>query len=94
MHTMNDLINAEIQRREDLKKYIFSLVLSHCKIGKGHIRRGAIQEKVYHDLGFHGRSGNDFARFITKVLVENGIRNSWSKGKRVYYGLVWKYDDI
>ena len=88
--SISDVVDAELAEREAFKQHVMDLVHSHCETGKGHVQRGKLQELVHHDLGFHGRPGNHFSRFIGKTLEENGYRKSYCRGHRVYYGLVWK----
>lgn len=81
------IVDQEIATRQAFEKKILEIVLAGYDMGSGHVRRGDLQTYVYNQLGFKGRSGNDFARFVNKVLVENGFRVSFSRGKRVYFGL-------
>jgi hypothetical protein len=40
-----------------------------------------------------GSPGNPFAKYITKVLTEHGYRDTYLRGKRCYYGLMWKGEE-
>lgn len=84
---VSDLVDLELQQRDLFKQQIMEIVLSGFTIGNGYVKRGILQRYVYNQLGFHGRSGNHFARFISKVMAENGFRVSYYSGQRVYYGL-------
>ena len=82
------LIELELGARTQLVNEIMSIIHIGWQDGDGHIRREELHNFIYHQLGFKGRCGHTFARFITKVLVENGYREGWSRSKWCYYGLI------
>lgn len=88
--TLQTLITNELEQRDKFKHLVMDVILSRCSIGKGFVKRGHLSQYVYEEMGFHGRPGNDFFRFMNKVMAENGFRVSYSSGERVYYGLTWK----
>lgn len=90
MPSFQEIIDAELRIREQLNNQILSLIQDRCDIGYGRLQRGALHLYIYNKLGFHGTPGNDFAKFITKTLVNAGYRDSYLIGKRCYCGLSWK----
>ena len=87
---LENLVNAELEQRAELKHLVMVHVSARCSFGKGHVKRGPLNQYIYEKLGFCGQPGNHFGRFMKKVLADNGVRVSYSRGQRVYYGLVWK----
>ncbi len=87
MHTLQDLIQAELTLRQDLKDQVLAIVQARCESGAGRVQRGALHLYIYRQLGFHGSPGTFFAKFITKVMTEAGYRDSYLVGARCYYGL-------
>jgi hypothetical protein len=88
---LQKLLEEEEAKREELKKQILSIIFKLCEPAEpgkhAMTRRGWLQNAVYENLGFKGTCGNHFSRFITRLLAENGFRESWFEGHRVYYGL-------
>ncbi len=93
MHTLVDVAKAELEVREQLAREVLAIVFEHYVTAPGNVGRGPLQTKVYQQLGFHGRCGNDFAVFINKVLQEQGYRLSFFEGFRIYCGLQLKGPD-
>lgn len=85
--SIQEIAQAQLEARDQLAQQIMSIIHSGFATENGSVKRGVVQNYVYHSLGFHGRCGNAFARFISQVLEENGYRKSYSSGQRVYYGL-------
>ena len=94
VHNFQDYINAEHNRREEFKKEILEMVYACCTIGDGRIRKGILQRAIYNALGFHGKPGTNFARFLSKLLLEEGFRNGSCGGQAYYFGLVSKTEPI
>lgn len=90
MHSLQEYIEAELSNRKQLKEKILSLINDRCTTGHGRVQRGALHLYLYRKLGFHGHPGNAFAKYITKILTEEGYRDSYLIGKRCYYGLSFK----
>ena len=84
------LLQAELQLHNDLRDKVLKIVKGRCNTGYGRVQRGALLAYIYYHLGFHGRIGNDFSRYFTKVLEEDGYRCSYYSGKRIYVGLSWR----
>jgi hypothetical protein len=87
---IQDLVNKELEQREELAHLVMVHVKSRCSIGKGFVKRGPLNQFVYEALGFHGQPGNHFGCYMRKLMAEQGFRVSYSRGQRVYYGLVWR----
>ncbi len=90
MTNLNKYIEAELQHRQELEEQILSIVNARCENGSGRVQRGALQLYIYRKLGFHGQPGDKFAKFINKVMINNGYRASFLSGKRCYCGLYFK----
>lgn len=88
--SLSTLVREELAQRAELKHLVMVHVSARCAFGKGYVKRGVLNQHVYQQLGFHGQPGNHFGKFMKKVLADSGIRVSYSRGQRVYYGLVWK----
>ena len=84
------LLDAELQLHQQLKDKVKGIVLSRCEPGYGRVPRGALLAYIHYHMGFHGRIGNDFAKYYSQVLLEEGYRCSYYSGKRIYVGLKWK----
>jgi len=90
MSKMLDCIRKELAVRDRLSLDLMIIIYNKVEISNkfgAKIQRSVIQNYVFQELGFHGRCGNDFARFINKIMQENGFRAGWSGGKRVFFGL-------
>lgn len=90
MHSIQEIIDAELEARAQLAAQIISIVHTGFVDANGSVKRGVVQNYIYHALGFQGRCGNHFARFINRIMEENGYRKSYATGQRVYYGLKMK----
>lgn len=88
------LLEAELDLHQQLKDKIMKIVRTRCTIGNGRVARGALLAYIYYHLGFHGRPGNDFSRYFTQVLLEEGFRSSYLSGARCFIGLTWKNEDL
>ncbi len=83
-------VEKELEQRDELKHLVMVQVKTRCSIGDGHVKRGVLNQYVYQQLGFEGRPGNHFFRFMNKLMSEQGFRVSYSRGERVYFGLKWR----
>ena len=90
VHSIQEVIDAELNARQQLSEQILEIIQARCINGAGRVQRGALHLYVYNKLGFHGSPGNKFARFINKIMVNAGYRDSYLVGKRCYYGLSFK----
>lgn len=90
MTLLEQSIAAELKHRQDLETQILTIVRARCETGSGRVQRGALHLYIYRQLGFHGQPGDTFAKFINKVMVNNGYRASFLSGKRCYCGLYFK----
>lgn len=88
------LLEAELSLHQELKEKVLHIVKNRCNVGYGRVPRGALLAYIYFSLGFHGRIGNDFSKYFTKVLLEEGFRCSYYSGKRIFVGLRWKNEDM
>lgn len=88
--SVSELIDKELESRQELKEHILQIILDRCDKGHGRVQRGALNLYVYQKLGLIGHPGNYFSKFVKKVLTEAGYRESYLVGKRCYYGLSWK----
>ena len=88
--SVEELVEVALRNREELKSQIVSLIRERCDVGHGRVQRGALHLYLYRKLGFYGHPGNDFARYITKILTDAGFRDSYLRGARCYYGLSFK----
>ena len=86
-YSIQEIVQAELEARAQLSTEIMSIILLRFEPGIGHLNRGVIQDYIYESLGFHGKPGNAFARFINKIMEENGYRKSYYVGRRCYYGI-------
>ncbi len=89
-YSIDAVLDYELSERDKFKKQILDIVFSYCEISNTNVKRGQLQTKVYHHLGFHGRCGNHFAMFLNKLLAANGFRRTIIRGDNVYCGLAWK----
>ena len=87
MYSIQEIVQAQLAARDALAAQIISIVESGFNKTNGSVKRGVVQNYVYHQLGFHGRCGNAFARFMNTIMEEAGYRKSYNEGQRVYYGL-------
>lgn len=88
------LLQAELELHQQLKDKVIKIVLSRCQPGYGRVTRGALLAYIYAQLGYPGRIGNDFSRYFSQVLLEEGFRSSYYSGKRIFTGLMWKGEDL
>lgn len=86
-HSISTIVAAELEAREALAAQVISIVHTGFVDANGSVKRGVVQNYIYQALGFQGRCGNHFARFINRIMEENGYRKSYATGQRVYYGL-------
>lgn len=84
---IQDLVDQEIEQRDEVRKLIMSHVQTLCEVGKGWVKRGVLNQYVYQALGFHGRYGNHFGIYMQKLMAQEGFRVSYRTGQRVFYGL-------
>ncbi len=85
---MKEYIDNQLEIIESVEKNVMGLVLSEYEVGeKAWMKRGPLQRHIWALLGFHGRCGNNFARYLNKLMAKNGFRVSYYSGQRVYYGL-------
>lgn len=90
-----NLIQQELQAREDIKNQIMDMVMEVCQDSyDGYIQRGPLQRYLWEQLGMKGRPSNQFSRFVNRILTNKGYRNSFHVGARCYYGLSWKDNSI
>lgn len=87
---LQEFVANELEQRDQLKHLVMELIASRCSIEPGHVKRGQLNQYVYQELGFEGRPGNHFFRFMNKLMSEQGFRVSYSRGERVYFGLKWR----
>lgn len=87
------LLEAKLALQEQLKDKIMDIIKARCTIGTGRVARGALLSYIYYHLGFHGRPGNDFSKYFTQILLEEGFRCSYLSGARCFIGLTWKDED-
>lgn len=92
--TLHELVEAELKQRQELKNKVMEVVFQKYQIGNGKVMRGALQQYVYEQLGFHGKPGNHFHRFINGLMTDNGFRVSFSRGARCYYGVIERACDL
>ncbi len=93
MKSLQNLIDNELEQREKIKHWVMEIIHRRCSIGKGFVKRGHLNQYVYQELGFHGQPGNYFGSYMRQLMAEQGFRVSYSRGQRVYYGLVWKDEE-
>jgi len=84
---MDELVQSEIDYRNDVKRQVVDLILQKYEFGEGCAKRGAIQQFAYSSMGFHGEAGCIFQRFINKTLTEVGCRMSFRSKVKVFYGI-------
>ena len=90
MNYLKEYVNNELNNRELLEKEVLNIINDRCVTGNGRVQRGALHLYIYKKLGFYGQPGNKFAKFINKIMVNNGYRDSYLIGKRCYCGLHFK----
>lgn len=87
---MSNLIQQEIQSRQQIKDQIFQMIFEVCNNDDGYVQRGCLQRYLWEKLEMKGRPSNQFARFLNRILLKNGYRSGFHAGMRCYYGLSWK----
>lgn len=87
MLDIKEIAHKELEYRNELVLQIKDIVEKEYEPGKGYVFRGAFQNYIYNELGFHGTCGVLFAKFMNKVMQELGYRMSMNNGNNVYYGL-------
>ncbi len=88
--TIKELVHKELEQRDELAHLVMEHIYTRCSIGKGFVKRNRLNQFVYEALGFHGQPGNYFGSYMRKLMSEQGFRVSYSRGQRVYYGLIWR----
>ena len=49
---IQDLVDQEIEQRDEVRKLIMSHVQTLCEVGKGWVKRGVLNQYVYQALGW------------------------------------------
>ena len=90
---LKEAAEIELGMRNLLVQQIFKITTDRCNIGYGKVPRGCLFTYIYFQLGFHGRPGNPFFKYLNQVFEELGFRSTIYEGKRIIAGLSWKNEE-